>query len=975
MLAVAEGLLVNGLSIFAGQVAKKLVRKYRLSLRMRRHLSERWVGKTNDEILDALQRALGNHGLLTQATNAALIDIANTKLLEHLIAIFDSNLDQTNCLSLIEYIHRSRGCTREQDSVQFANDLATCLKAVNERIIPDNGQAVSEELLSHFQSRMNENAKKADAIINTTLHKLKDKDGNWIDHADVNAESVARQIEEDKDPIINFVNALKRTMNSVDVHGASGDVVQVSLDKIYVDVPVIFIDRKRNFNPYQDLRNNIYRTQIAENWEQTLEYLNWTVLLGDPGGGKSTLSKKLCLECCNRYIGGQTRLPIYIQLRTYIAKAADDDHLSLTRYILDFVSSTLLDVDDRDLSSSILYHLRIGAVFFIADGLDEVLTSANRARVVREIAFFKKEFPLCQVLVTSRYVGYETQPLEGFSHLGVDFLNDDAIEQLYRNVSSAVLSRSDAEIDSRLPAFLADAKKKAAELIKSPLLLTLIVIIYDKKSEIPDNRASLYSFCADLLFDQWDKYRDILPDLPERYRLFDLFKHLSALLYENEEYGGRINKDDLEKEAREFFKSDYIDNREGKSATAAKHMIDHLTGRAWILHEVGENVFEFTHRTFMEFFYAKYLDTVYEDTSLLISNCIGPIIEGRRTLPTHLALQIRTKNKRAASSKVADFLTGALEDNRDSGELLEFCLDTLGYILPTANEMSKFVTVLSELAMSSKNPSAPLKLLCTQNPLRNSILQLCEPQLDKIATVDQVRHVASAFYRMDKEGTNIITNSSGFEIDLSEKVLNRLFSKQSSSPYLCKLAFDLDSKVNWGSATKFGVRLWYNTQMDPSQFSRLLHDSQMMLEDSARYIVDADSHTGKYLKLARAVYPSFFERSTQRHSRRFMRHYMTKYSEGTVDYSTDFESWREDVVAQEIYAFALVLYAETHTDFLNPEALEKIKGTVSNLSDALDSSQSSLGQWCRVWLDGGRTLFLTSDSWSYRNILFADYSG
>ena len=189
-------------------------------------------------------------------------------------------------------------------------------------------------------------------------------------------------------------------------------------------------------------------------------------MLGDPGGGKSALSKKLCLESCNRYLGGQTKLPIYIKLRTYISKAVEDDRLSLKHYIFDFVSSSLIDADECDFTSTILYHLRIGAVFFVADGLDKVLTTSNRARVVQEIALFRKEFPLCQILVTSRYVGYETQPLVGFTHLGVDHLNDSAIEQIYRNVSSTVLKRCDIEVNSRLQGFLADARKRQESLFE-----------------------------------------------------------------------------------------------------------------------------------------------------------------------------------------------------------------------------------------------------------------------------------------------------------------------------------------------------------------------------------------------------------------------------------------------------------------------------------------------------------------------------
>jgi len=859
MTPVAEALFINGLSSVARQISRRFLQKYFFTFQMRRRLGGKLPDDLNLKVLDALQRALGNFRSLTPATNSSLIDIANSSLFEHLVAIFGSDLDHSNAKSFIEYIHQSRGSVLEKDSVQFAQDLSVCLTLVHETIFDFTQEGIPNEFTGQIRRALDDDAKRADAIITNTIQKLKDKEGSWLQRPDVSAASVAAQIKESRDPIKNYVNALKKTMNSVDVHGASGDVVQVPLDEIFVDVPVSYIDRKRNFNPYQDLRTNISRYRVSNSWEETLEHIKLTVLLGDPGGGKSTLSKKLCLESCDRYIGGQTKLPIYIQLRTYISKAADDERLSLTHYIIDFISSTMLDENRNDISSTVMYHLRVGTVFFIADGLDEVLTSANRARVVKELAVFRKEYPLCQILVTSRYVGYETQPLEGFSHLGVDFLDDSAIEQIYRNVSSAVLNRTDAEIESRLSAFLIDARKKADELIKSPLLLTLIVIIYDKKSEIPDNRSNLYSFCADLLFDQWDKFRDILPDLPERYRLFDLFKHLSALLYENEEYGGRINKDDLEKEAREFFKLDYIDNREGRSAAAAKQMIGHLTGRAWILHEVGENIYEFTHRTFMEFFYAKYLDTVYEDTSLLIENCIKHVAEGRRTLPTHLALQIRTKNKRAASSKVAELLTLILRDSNGSQELLYFCLDTLGYILPSADELSQFVSVLSDNSMKSNNPLTHLRLLCSQNPLRNSILQICSKDLEKVSNVGQIRALAPALYRMSREGLSAYTDANGSKIDVVKPLLDRNYSKQPSSPYVCKLAFDLDCKVNLDAAGKFGIRLWNNNNTDPSHYLRLLFDSQAILVEASRKVLYADAHTGKHYELARAVYQSFLQ--------------------------------------------------------------------------------------------------------------------
>ncbi|WP_299933398.1 NACHT domain-containing protein [uncultured Pelagimonas sp.] len=958
-MAISEGLVVNGVTAIAGQITKRFIQKYYLPYRMRLRLEGRKDSSENDQVLEALQRAIGNYKSLTPATNSTLVDLANSNLLDYLIAVFGSNIVHDNALTLIEYIHQSRGSANRKDSKEFAKNLADCLRTISATTAKAVSREMPEDFSLDWQKRRDDDARRAESILNSFIQKIQTKDGEWIEHAEVSAELIAKKIADDRDPLKAYVTALKRTMNSVDVHGASGDVVQVPLDEIYVDVPVSRIDRKRNFNPYQDLRKNISRHRVSEDWERTFDYINSTVLLGDPGGGKSTLSKKLCLESCNRYLGGQTKLPIYIQLRTYISKAAEDDRLSLKHYIFDFVSSSLVNADELDLTSTILYHLRIGAVFFVADGLDEVLTTSNRARVVQEIASFRKEFPLCQVLVTSRYVGYETQPLDGFTHVGVDHLNDSAIEQIYRNVSSTVLKRCDSEVNSRLQGFLADAGKKAKELIRSPLLLTLIVIIYDKKSEIPDNRANLYAFCADLLFDQWDKFRDITPDLPERYRLFDLFKHLSALLYENEEYGGTIGKDDLEREARVFFKSDYIDNREGRSAAAAQHMVAHLTGRAWILHEVGENIFEFTHRTFMEYFYAKFLDTEFEDTTTLVNSCLEHVVAGQRTLPTHLALQIRTNNKRAASTKVAVALTNALNEHPKNNELLDFCLDSLGYILPSGDQLRQLVSTLAKPAIFSNDLSAPIRLLCTQSPLRNNILNICSEQLDHVKTVEQLTVLEAAFRRMRREQTYEMTDQEGGVIDVVDRALEKLYSKQTTSPYVCKLAFDLDGRVNWNAARKFGTRLWANTQSDPSHFMRIVYDSREMLKDASAFVVDSDAQTRKYLKLARATYPTFLKNGDEANlDLFFFRNYRTTPSLPDVDYSTDLTAWREDADALEIFAFSLMLYAETHVDFFDAQSRNKLSSTISNLCDALDGVKSSSGQYCRDWLKGKSTVVL-----------------
>lgn len=961
MLGVIEGTIGAGVYSLISKISSIVARKYQVSYHIRRAIDEHEeISSSDDEIIKSMKQVFGSKGLLDTIWNNSLSDIGDSGILDHLIMTFGTDTDIEVSKKLVEYIFLSRNgspdeCTHFSETVRLA--LQSSFDIFHNRYqrhFPDTDGREREK-------RLRTDARRSATLLHDVLNALQDGHGEWVQDTNFSPDFVSKKIVEHFDPLKNYVERLNERLNGVDVHGSSGEIVNVELDSIYVDVPVSFIPREGNFQSYSDLRNFLPREEVAENWYDVANYADKTVLLGDPGGGKSTLSKKICLEISRAFGNNSNRLPVFLELRRYIARIVEVGDISLGNYILEEIKSYNIGEIDDTIDASILYHLRIGSAFIVADGLDEVLTPSNRSIIVREIRTFSKNFPLATLLVTSRYVGYETQPLIGFDHLGVDHLSPEAITNIYRNVSKIVLSKSEKDIKDSENIFIKDANYKASELITSPLLLTLIVIVYSKKSEIPDNRANLYAACADLLFERWDAFRNIWPNLPERYRLFDLFKELAYILYEKVEYGGRIGKDDLLIEAKNFFRQDYVDNKEGRASESAKLMVDHLTGRAWILHEVGENIFEFTHRTFLEFFYARYLETSFESTDDLVDRCLEYVRGGTRTIPAHLALQIRTKDKRIAATTVATKLTSSINDTGHyNHELTRFSVESLDYILPNALALHELASAISQKIFKNGNASTIERFLCTGSPMRSTILQGSIDALRMVNTVNIIRRVSPSLRRLNKEDRSSFCKDDGEYISIDDLVLDQSFGKQMSSPFLCKLAFDLDNNINWNAIKKHNFRLWGSSGAD---LRYLIDDSIQIVIAVRNKIENSDESFNKYLLLGEILRDAInmsvrISANSDIRIRYYAQFERIVFLEA-LGKCIVFEINQKDT---ELLAVASILHLEVTGFFHEREEILTIHNILTNIKSKLADRHSIFYNWLDEWMRNERYLLLPNSN-------------
>jgi hypothetical protein len=321
--------------------------------------------------------------------------------------------------------------------------------------------------------------------------------------------------------------------------------------------------------------------------------------------------------------------------------------------------------------------------------MDELLDTSYRQEIRDDIETFCNRYPSVPILVTSRKVGYEQAPLnqERFPILYVAPFDTEQVEEYAMKWFALADDLTPLEQERAAETFLRESEI-APDLRTNPLMLALMCNLYRGHGYIPRNRPALYRKCSEMLFEQWDKRRGIYVKLPFEEHIRPAMMHLAHWIYSDETLQGGVTEQKLIAEAADYLCPRRFEDRDA-AESAAREFIRFCRGRAWVFTSTGAtkdvDLYQFTHRTFLEYFTAFHLVRMHRTPEDLAEALLPRIIRREWDVVAQLAVQIQNEQLEGAGDELLDIFIGRAQQapDEEAQALLSFAARCLEFLVPS----------------------------------------------------------------------------------------------------------------------------------------------------------------------------------------------------------------------------------------------------------------------------------------------------
>jgi predicted NACHT family NTPase len=331
----------------------------------------------------------------------------------------------------------------------------------------------------------------------------------------------------------------------------------------------------------------------------------YLMVLGNPGGGKSTFLRRLGLEALKGDAGSFQHkcIPVMLELKQFNSEQVD---------LISAIAEEFTHFGFPSTPEFTTKALESGKLLILLDGLDEIPNQFTNS-VMNVIDNLVTKYEKNRFIASCRIAAYRSNFQHDFKVIELADFDDKQIQQFITNWFSTELDRQSQTAKKCWETLNDDSNQAAKELAQTPLLLTFLCLVYNRKQSFPPTRSRLYNKALDILLEEWAAEKRLNQEpIHEGGLHTDLEKvMLAEIAHEG------FKDDQLFFDQNKIIKSitDFLaDSVEKPKYLDGKKILNEIAAQQGILVQRAEEIYSFSHLTLQEYLTAQHIN---EDDSLV----------------------------------------------------------------------------------------------------------------------------------------------------------------------------------------------------------------------------------------------------------------------------------------------------------------------------------------------------------------------
>lgn len=390
------------------------------------------------------------------------------------------------------------------------------------------------------------------------------------------------------------------------------------LDSLYTKVHLLNEDSVLGFDSIDWLEKNYRQRKVLlfegkslerQSGLETANSYQYLMILGGPGAGKSTFLRKIGLEAFKNGCSGDYEhncIPVFIELK------------KLSFIEIDFKSAIIQEFEICGFPKPQKFlekALNQGYLLVLFDGLDEV-SQERMSEVISKIQDFANRFHRNRFIISCRAAAYRYN-LRNFTDVVIAEFDDTQIKQFIEKW----FAKQPQQGFTCWKQLNRDSNVAAKELTRTPLLLTMLCLVFQREGQFPKHRVTLYEKSLWILLEEWDAEKEvpresIYKGLATKYKEIVLSKVAFDAFLEDESF---LTKRAVSQQLEKLL-GDMLPN---VSLIDGKKVLKSIELQHGLLVERVEGIYSFSHLSIQEYLAAQYIINQTEQDNLLIQELVS----------------------------------------------------------------------------------------------------------------------------------------------------------------------------------------------------------------------------------------------------------------------------------------------------------------------------------------------------------------